>query len=422
MQYYGTRLSENISKREPEGYLLCLNVPVARTGVQEYLPGELGLPPGAGPAASGKPPDLIPVLRPETEVFSSAAIASFEGMPVTNGHPPEDVDVSNIRALQKGHAHNVRRGSGKEADLLLADLIITDPALITAILEEGKREISCGYTYELCEENGHYIQRKIRGNHVAVVDAGRAGSRVSIKDQQPERRKANMKKSLSKALARMARDGDAETVAEIIEEMIGHGEEAAEQTAEAAGTAAPEEAPAVENAETVITVDEDGVAGILERLDRIISLLETPAADEAPEAPDPAEVIEQAIETAARESGDPVTAEISEAMEEILDPVASVILEAEEDGAEQDLPETLPTADALRAALTAVRPVLARMPDDLRRKTAGDIAARIRRARPSGTTGADAYAALASARRRTAPASAELGRRIMEKRNANYKH
>ena len=43
MQYYGTRLSDNISKREPEGYLLCLNVPVARTGVQEYLPEELGL-------------------------------------------------------------------------------------------------------------------------------------------------------------------------------------------------------------------------------------------------------------------------------------------------------------------------------------------------------------------------------------------
>ena len=44
MHYYGTRLSENISRREPEGYLLCLNVPVARTGVQEYLPEELGLP------------------------------------------------------------------------------------------------------------------------------------------------------------------------------------------------------------------------------------------------------------------------------------------------------------------------------------------------------------------------------------------
>ena len=32
MHYYGTRLSENISCREPEGYLLCLNVPVARMG------------------------------------------------------------------------------------------------------------------------------------------------------------------------------------------------------------------------------------------------------------------------------------------------------------------------------------------------------------------------------------------------------
>ena len=55
MHYYGTRLSENISRREPEGYLLCLNVPVARTGSQDYLPEELGLPPGSG---------VIPVLRP----------------------------------------------------------------------------------------------------------------------------------------------------------------------------------------------------------------------------------------------------------------------------------------------------------------------------------------------------------------------
>ena len=93
MHYYGTRLSENISRREPEGYLPCLNVPVARTGTQDYLPEELGLPPGSS---------FIPVLRPEAEVFSPETIASFEGMPVTNDHPPEGVDTSNIRALQKG--------------------------------------------------------------------------------------------------------------------------------------------------------------------------------------------------------------------------------------------------------------------------------------------------------------------------------
>ena len=237
MQYYGTRLSENLSRREPEGYLLCLNVPVARTGTQEYLPEELGLPP-----VRGDPGRLIPVERPEEEVFDPATIASFEGMPVTNDHPPEGVTLENIRYLQKGHAHHIRRGTGDEADLLLADLIITDPGLIEMILHEGKREISCGYMYELREEDGRYVQRNIRGNHIAVVDSGRAGPRVSIRDEDPikhvtrtfalpaqrfsfaqrERRETFMKKSLFRKLSRMARDGDQEAleaVTEILENL-----------------------------------------------------------------------------------------------------------------------------------------------------------------------------------------------------------
>ena len=166
--YYGTKLSDNLSRREPEGYLFCLNVPVARSGTQEYLPEELGLPPGR---------TLIPVFRPEEEVFSPACMASFEGMPVTDGQPsdPEGVNAENSRFLQRGHAHNIRRGTGKESDLLLADLIVTDPALISRILEGGRREISCGYNYELTEENGRYVQRQIRGNHVAVVEAAFPG-------------------------------------------------------------------------------------------------------------------------------------------------------------------------------------------------------------------------------------------------------
>ena len=152
MQYYGNRLSENISRREPEGYLLCLNVPVARTGTQDYLPEELGITPGSSSFPSG-PGGLISVYRPEEEVFAPETLASFEGMPVTNDHPLEGVDIENIRRLQMGHAHNIRRGTGEESDLLLEDLIITDERLIEAILN-GKREISCGYTYELAEENG----------------------------------------------------------------------------------------------------------------------------------------------------------------------------------------------------------------------------------------------------------------------------
>ncbi|MBO4472148.1 MAG: DUF2213 domain-containing protein [Clostridia bacterium] len=413
MHYYGTRLSENISKREPEGYLLCLNVPVARTGTQEYLAEELGLSSGAG----GRKGGLITVFRPEEEVFSPETIASFEGMPVTNDHPPEEVDIGNIRALQKGHVHNVRRGSGEESDLLLADLIITDPELIRLILEEGKREISCGYTYELCEENGRFVQRKIRGNHVAVVDAGRAGPRVSIKDHNKpvtERRNEIMKKSLSKVLARMAKDGDAETVAEIIEEMLDPAETGEEETV-SLPEAAEEEKTETEETKNII-IDENSFAGILERLDRILAVLEPAAADEAvPE--EAAEVIGEALENAAEEAQDPLTGEISAVMEEILDPVASAIIEVE-NREEAELPETLQTGDALRAALAAVRPLLVRMPRETQRKIAGDIAANLRRTGGRKTVDSDIYGVLSSASRRTAPVSADLGKRIMEKRNA----
>ena len=427
MHYYGTRLSENISRREPEGYLLCLNVPVARTGTQDYLPEELGLPSGSS---------FISVYRPEEEVFSPETIASFEGMPVTNDHPPDGVDVSNIRALQKGHAHNVRRGTGDESDLLLADLIITDPGLIDLILEEGKREISCGYTYELCEENGQYIQRKIRGNHVAVVDAGRAGPRVSIKDHKAsisERRKPNMKKSLSKILARMAKDGDIETVAEIIEEMIepeapaeAVAEEAAEEVAEAVAEVAEEPAAVVETPEgATIVVDEDTLGEVISRLDQIIALLTPAAADEDP-AEEIAEAVEEAIEAVTAEEAEEevllpeVTTpeEISEMVQEILDPVSEVI-EAEEDECEEPEPEVLSTGDALRAALRAVGPALAKMPKKQRQRVCADIAARLNG--KGGRKGADAgiYAALAAARRKPAADPKDLGRRIMEKRSAN---
>jgi len=419
VQYYGTRLSENISKREPEGYLLCLNVPVARTGTQDYLPEELKLSPG--------PPGLISVLRPEAEVFSPETIASFEGMPVTNDHPPDGVDSGNIRALQKGHAHNVRRGTGQESDLLLADLIITDPVLIDLILD-GKREISCGYTYELCEENGEYIQRRIRGNHVAVVDAGRAGPRVCIKDKKPERRTHIMKKSLSKILARMAKDGDVETVAEILEEMIGP--EAAGEAPTTAGGGnlvgaevtrneqAPQCGTATIEGEGEATADEDGLAGICERLDRIIALLQPAAADDEETL---TEAIGEAVGAAVLSSLDPEAEQISEVIEEVLDPALAILNDPAEDEEEGCLPETLQTGDALRAALTAVRPVLAGMPKHLRRKAAADIAARLRR--DTGRKAADAgvYAALQAAGRRPAAGGPDLGRRIMEKRNPHFK-
>ena len=224
MLYFAEKLSPHMAE-SAEGYLICRGVPVARSGTQMYLPSELELPPG---------PEPVPVYRPEGEVFSPACMASFEGKPVTEDHPdlPEGVSAENIRLYQKGHAQNIRRGKGTQRNLLLADLVITDPETIRHI-REGKREISCGYTYTLAEENGRFVQRDIRGNHIAVVDAGRAGPRVSIKDEKPFERSISMKKPLTRLLARMAKDGEIEAVAEFIEEVL-EGDPAAVPAAEKA--------------------------------------------------------------------------------------------------------------------------------------------------------------------------------------------
>ena len=433
--YYGTRLSENISRREPEGYLLCLNVPVARTGTQDYLPEELGL---AGPPGGNRPSPFIPVLRPENEVFSPETIASFEGMPVTNDHPPDGVDLANIRRLQAGHAHNVRRGTGAESDLLLADLIITDPGLIGAVLA-GKREISCGYNYELCEENGRYVQRKIRGNHIAVVDAGRAGPRVAIQDacrsgprkpcdsernrgnaspgseyQEMERSNLKMTKKMSRMLVRMAKDGDIETVAEILEALGGENEEETVIPEEPADTPVTVEVP--EDRE--ITIDEDVLSALAEKLDRLIALLTdlwTPAAETEDEITPEAisEMVEEAVETGG-EAG--MTAEeIGEMTGAALESVLSGTIGEAEENSE---PDPAVAEDAMRAAIRAVRPILRRMTPRERSRACADMYARYRGLR--GGRDSRVYAALASARRPAKPVN-DLGRRIMAARNANYR-
>lgn len=183
--YYGSRISDNIAKT-PEGFLVCHNVPVARVGTQEYLGNEVGKP----------SKDIVTVYRRPDEVFKKSAIDSFEGKPVTNDHPPKLVEGGDTMAYLKGVCKNVHRGTGDDSDKVVADLVIYDPVLIS-LIENGKREISAGYTCSYADYNGELEQVDIVGNHIAVVDKGRAGNSVAIRDEKPTRRKKMAKKKQS---------------------------------------------------------------------------------------------------------------------------------------------------------------------------------------------------------------------------------
>lgn len=174
LAYYGYTISPN-QIETGEGFLICKNVPIARIGSQDYAGHELGL---TGQDAN----QIYRAIRTPEEVFSDAAMASFEGKPVTNDHPPDLIGPDDVSMYEKGHAQNVRKGSGRWDGFLIADLHIHSRDLIEAI-EAGKREISCGYECEYDDNgDGTFTQRNIRGNHIAVVDKGRAGKMAAILD------------------------------------------------------------------------------------------------------------------------------------------------------------------------------------------------------------------------------------------------
>lgn len=163
----------------PEGFLLCEGVAIARTGTMLYGPYETPVTVGADGYAR--------IDRVEAEVFSAKTMASFEGKPVVNDHPSQDVTPENWRELTVGVVLNVRRGTGDDRDCLLADLLITVQSAIDLIKrkgDRGKREVSCGYDAEYEETSpGFGRQVGIIGNHVALVDMGRCGTRCAIGDQ-----------------------------------------------------------------------------------------------------------------------------------------------------------------------------------------------------------------------------------------------
>ena len=246
----------------PEGYLICHDVPIARTGPQDYLAREMML--------DGDPERVVTVQRYPEDVFEAATLASFEGKPVTDGHPPENVGPENYAAYTKGHVQNVRRSG----EYIVADLYINDANLAEEVRNNVKREVSCGYLCNYVPDGAGYRQSNIRGNHVAVVPKGRAGSTVAIQDTAPEAEKGGNKhmnefwKSVLHAFGMAAKDASPEELDKMVETT------ATALDAEPAEKA-PEAAPAEEKpAEDEMIEKAPKGDDLGSKLDRIIAMLE----------------------------------------------------------------------------------------------------------------------------------------------------
>lgn len=164
-------VSEKLSEHKyktPEGYLICTDAILARTGKQSYTKDEL--------FCDGDNTE-VEVDRPYDEVMSAKTIASFENKPITFDHPDEDVNVGNYKSYSVGYVRDVRQGkTDKGEDVILGNLVITDQDAINAIEQGDHTDLSCGYDCDIKDDgNGNYSQTNIRGNHLALCEQGRAG-------------------------------------------------------------------------------------------------------------------------------------------------------------------------------------------------------------------------------------------------------
>lgn len=177
MVYYGSKLSDNITET-PEGFLVCHDVIIARTGMQEYADFEVPI--------EAKDGSIVQVFRSKEEVLRPETISSFEGKPVTAGHPDDFVTPDNWNDLAMGFTSNVRAVEDGEDGYIMADLVITNSRAIDEV-KGGLREVSCGYEADYTDNgDGTGAQKGILGNHVALVPRGRCGSQCAIKDAQTQ--------------------------------------------------------------------------------------------------------------------------------------------------------------------------------------------------------------------------------------------
>lgn len=209
----------------PEGFLLCEDVPVARTGEMLYAAGEV-------PVEAG-PDGLIRISRTPEEVFRDETLASCAGKPVTLDHPDDFVTPATFSQLGKGVMLNIRRGEGIENDLILADLLITAQDAIAAVQEEEIEEVSLGYEADYEQVSpGRGVQRNIVVNHVAIVPRGRCGPRCAIGDKEPEMKTKDSKPQRRPAwLDRLVKSMKANDEAGV-EEALKEGKEAMDEESE----------------------------------------------------------------------------------------------------------------------------------------------------------------------------------------------
>lgn len=132
------------------------------------------------------PETVYQLLRDPKELESAAP--TFARLPILSEHVPVTVDAPRQDLVVGAIGSDVEFN----APYLDADLCVWDAKAIAGVESKQIRELSCAYRYVPVMEAGTFEGKpydgrmtQIQGNHLALVEAGRAGADVVVADQNP---------------------------------------------------------------------------------------------------------------------------------------------------------------------------------------------------------------------------------------------
>lgn len=166
---------------DTNGWFEIQDNPLSTVGVYPYM--------GRSISAECIQDHFYGVYRPESELSSQECIDSFKLIPWIDDHVMlGSEDAGLTPSEQKGVQGVIGQDVYFDGTTLKGNIKVFSEAMAN-LIANGKKELSCGYRcrYEYAPgtyngEPYQYVQREIRGNHLALVENGRMGPDVAVLD------------------------------------------------------------------------------------------------------------------------------------------------------------------------------------------------------------------------------------------------
>jgi len=164
------------------GYMQVRDNPISKVGVFPYLGSQIGAP---------DPNKIYMVYRPAEELGNPETVASFRLLPWVDDHAMLGPSQHGLTPPEQWGVHGViGEDVYFDGTYLRGNLVAFSDAMKDKIEAGEKVELSPGYRCRYSQEVGifnsaryDFVQRDIRGNHLALVHEGRTGPDVAVQDE-----------------------------------------------------------------------------------------------------------------------------------------------------------------------------------------------------------------------------------------------